>query len=160
MKKVWILAMMGFLALGTGGCFHHSYTTGTGGNVSNEPAYNEWHSHWLFGIIGEENVDIKKVCASGNATIKDGQSFVNGLIGSLIGIVWYPTTVKVYCDGALKASFDLTPETMRKIALRSDVLREIQMVSPRKAEELAAAIDSYEHKRARTALSTGPITHQ
>jgi len=160
MKKILLAAAVGVLALGAAGCFHHSYTTGTGGNTANEPTYNEWHSHWFFGIIGEENVDIKKVCPSGNATVKDGQTFVNGLIGALIGIIYHPTTVKVYCDGAPKASIELQPETMRKIARRADVMRELQRVSPAQARELAAAIETADAKQMQTAAAKSSISTQ
>lgn len=84
------------LVLSTG-CFHHSYTTGTGapnGNI----VYSEWHSHFLFAIIGDDTVDVKRLCPSGNATIRNDVTFLNGLIGVLIGIIYYPTTVEIRCD--------------------------------------------------------------
>ena len=55
--------------------------------------------HWLFAIIGEDNVDVSKLCPSGNATVRNDVTFINGLIGVLIGIVYYPTTAEVFCDG-------------------------------------------------------------
>src|SRR5688500_1733996 len=100
------------------GCYKHSYTVGSGGNTEAEPKYSKWESHWCLGIIGESHVDIKEVCPSGNATVKDKISFLNGLVGSLIGIIWYPSTVEVYCgEGGGSAKIELSPEQMRKIAL-------------------------------------------
>ena len=64
--------------------------------------YSKWHSHWLFAIIGEDNVDVLKVCPSGNATVRNDVSFLNGLVGVIIGIIYYPTTVEVFCDGGPK----------------------------------------------------------
>ncbi len=65
------------LALAFTGCYKHSYTVGAGGNTEGEAKYDSWESHWFFGIIGESDIDIKTVCPSGNATIKDKISFLN-----------------------------------------------------------------------------------
>lgn len=87
------------LALLCGACMHHSYTVG-GGAPNGRVVYERWHAHWLFGIIGEDNVDVNAVCPSGNATVRNDITFVNGLIGALVGVIYYPTTVVVYCaDG-------------------------------------------------------------
>ena len=158
-------------ALSTG-CFKHSHVVGAGGDVESEPAYSRWESHWFFGIIGESELNVNEVCPSGNATIKDRVSFLNGLVGALIGIVWYPSTVKVYCDqgGAAaerskaketaddvdeaaeepaeqiedEISLTLTPEQMRRIALDPRTLEYVRKHAPEWQSELRAAIDTYE----------------
>jgi hypothetical protein len=140
------------------GCYKHSFNVGNGGNVNADPTFsNGWESHWLFGIIGETNVDVKKICPSGNATVKDRHSFLNGLVGSLIGIVWYPTTVEVYCDGGGRAaSVQVTPEQMRQIALSPETLDWARQVSQVKAAELAQAAAIYRdaHKNVATGVTT------
>ncbi len=131
------------LALVTGlaatGCFKHSYTIGSGGNTSSNPKYEKWHSHYLFGMIGEKDVSAKEVCPSGNATVKDEVSFVNGLIGSLVGIIYYPSTVEVYCDDGRTAKVTVSPETMRSLA--EDPLTEtvVAGIDQAKAREKHAA---------------------
>lgn len=86
------------------GCYHHSYTTGTGA-PNGHLVYSEWHSHFLFAIIGDDTVDTKRLCPSGNATIRNDVTFLNGLVGVLIGVIYYPTTVEVWCaDGGAPAS--------------------------------------------------------
>lgn len=161
MNNVTRLGLACVLALAFTGCYKHSYTVGAGGNVDADPAYDEWESHWFFGIIGETEVDVKTVCPSGNATIKDKHTFLNGLVGALIGIVWAPTTVEVYCDGAGAApaaaettpeaapasegespvaTITLSPEQMRRIALKPETLDWARHVSSRKAAELETAI--------------------
>jgi len=105
-------------ALLLGACMHHSYTVGSGA-PNGRVVYEKWHAHWLFGIIGEDNVDVNAVCPSGNATVRNDITFVNGLIGALVGIIYYPTTVVVYCaDGpaaGAPTSILLTPEQKLKI---------------------------------------------
>lgn len=157
MKKIGFGLIACVLAFSATGCFKHSYTVGTGGNTNAEAKYSEWHSHWLYGIIGEENVDVKKVCPSGNATIKSKTSFVNGLIGWLIGIVYYPTTVEIYCDGgaAKAASIQLTPEQALKVAKHADTMAFAKSVSDAKAAELAEAIAIFEHRQANLAKANG-----
>jgi hypothetical protein len=91
-----IVLGLALMVLATG-CFHHSYTVGNGA-PNGQVVYSKWHSHWLFAIIGEDNVDVLKVCPSGNATVRNDVSALNGLIGLIIGIVYYPTTVEVFCD--------------------------------------------------------------
>ncbi len=158
-KKIVALGLsIAFAGMATG-CYKHSFTAGTGGNVQGEAAYSKWHSHWLFGIIGETNVNLKEVCPSGNATIKDEVSFVNGLIGSLIGAIWYPTTVEVYCGEGKAASIQLSPEQMRAIAALPETLDFARTVSPVKAAELEDALRTYEHTTKNVAATPSVGSH-
>ena len=135
---------MGLVCLAATACFKHSYTVGAGGDLNADPKYDSWESHWFFGIIGEAEIDVKEVCPSGNATVKDKVSFLNGLVGVLIGIVWYPTTVEVYCGaGERAASLTLSPEQMRRIALRPETIKWAESVSELKAAELQTAVQTY-----------------
>jgi hypothetical protein len=154
-------------ALTVAGCYKHSFNVGSGGNLNADAKYSSWESHWFFGIIGESNVDVKQVCPSGNATLKDRVSFLNGLIGSIIGIIWYPSTVEVYCGAEAPAAaapaaapaaaepaaepaktsrLELTPEQMRQIALNPKTLEWAMTVSPTKAADLQAAIEVYKNR--------------
>jgi len=126
------------LLVGVVGCHKHSFVAGSGGNLNVAPKYSRWHAHWLFGIIGEDNVDVKNVCPSGNATIKDQVSFLNGLVALFVGIVYSPTEVEVFCDDFGKsAKLMLSSEQMQKLALRPEVQEWIRLVDP----ELAAKLD-------------------
>lgn len=94
-KAIVLLALAALIS----GCFHHVYTVGSGA-PNGRVVYSAWHAHWLFAIIGEDNVDVSRLCPSGNATVRNDVTFVNGLIGTLIGVIYYPTTVEVFCtDG-------------------------------------------------------------
>ena len=128
-KLVVVLMLVAFLSVTTVGCFKHTYTVGKGGD-NGKDVYSEWHAHWLFGIIGDENVNLKKYCPSGNATIKEQITFVNGLIGALIGLIYYPTTVKIECKMGGRAAIELTPQQMAQIALDANFLDFVEDVNP------------------------------
>jgi len=146
------------LALASAACFRHSYTVGNGGDTSGEANYSAWHSHWIAGLIGEDDVDIKKICPSGNATIKDSHSFLNSIVGALIGIIYYPTTVEVYCDQQKAAVLQVSPESLRKLALNPATLEHLAKDSPAEARELASAIETYERRAAQIAQRTDRTT--
>lgn len=141
LRSIANVVLVAGLALSATACFKHSYTVGTGGNTSHDPAYTKWHSHFLYGIIGEKDVAVREVCPSGNGTVKDEVSFVNGLVGALIGIVYYPTTVEVYCaDGGGKAAMlTLSPATMRAIAIDPKTGDAVEGIDEAQAQKLAEA---------------------
>jgi len=122
-------------------CFKHTFTT-DGGASSGKTVYSEWHSHWLFGIIGDETVNVKKYCPSGKATIHEEITFVNGLIGALVGVVYYPTSVEIKCKGGKHAQIDLTKEQVAKIVAHPDFLYFVENVAPEKMDEALAVIQN------------------
>jgi hypothetical protein len=134
------VVLVATLALSATACFKHSYTVGTGGNTSHDPQYAKWHSHFLYGIIGEKDVAVREVCPSGNGTVKDEISFVNGLVGALVGIVYYPTTVEVYCaEGGKAAMLTLSPATMRAIASDPKTSEAVVGIDEAQARQLVEA---------------------
>ncbi len=141
------------------GCYHHSFTVGTGGNTDGDAKYSHWQSHWFYGIFGEEDVKVKEVCPSGNATIKDYHSFLNGLVGAFIGVIWYPTTVEIYCDGGKSATLTLSPEAMRAFGRSAPVVESARSFDPDLAEELVAARKAFDsNPPAHVAREIAPIS--
>lgn len=102
MRKLILAATLAITCVALGGCMHHTTTIGSGGNTASVPVYDKWQAHYLFSLIGDEEVNVNALCPSGNATVKTNISFLNGIVGALIGLIYYPTTVKVYC-GAVGA---------------------------------------------------------
>lgn len=94
-RVVWGMMMMVAVA----GCYEHTYTVGAGAPVG-PVVYDEWHHHWLGGLIGERNMEIRDYCPSGNATVHNEQSFLNGLVSGLTAGIYAPTTVRIQCAGA------------------------------------------------------------
>ncbi len=99
MKKklavVTTVIMTSFVA----GCFTHTFTVGAGSpTVRDNIVYNKWHAHHLYGLINNGNaLKISELCPSGNATINERTTFINGLLGGVIGLIYAPTTVTVWC---------------------------------------------------------------
>ena len=140
-RSLGTLFVVAAVASSLAGCMKHSYTVGTGGNTSRDPSYGKWHSHFLFGIIGEKDVAVREICPSGNGTVKDEVSFVNGLVGALVGVIYYPSTVEVFCsdNGGKAATVTLSPATMRNIARDPLTHGAVEGIDPAKARELAEA---------------------
>jgi len=93
-RSVFTLGMLLF----TAACYEHTYTVGTG--ASNAPVvYERWHSHWLGGLIDpSQEIELREMCPSGDATIHEEVSFLNGLVAALTAEIYAPTTVEVRCD--------------------------------------------------------------
>jgi hypothetical protein len=139
MKRTGLTVAVVAVALFAAACFTHSYTVGSGGNTNNSPAYSHWHGHWIFGWLGNETVNVSSICPSGNATIEDEHTFVNLIVAALIGELYYPTTVNVYCDGRT-ASLQLTPEQLRAIGRAPEMLSYVHEVWPQAEERVAMAV--------------------
>ena len=129
MKRfVAIACMMALLAM-TAGCMKHTYDAGAGaprGTV----VYDKWESHWLFGIIGETQIDLKDVCPSGNATIHDEVDFLTGLVGALVGIVYRPSKVTIRCDEKTTSELELDRDTVAAIVNDPNFLPYVEQVAP------------------------------
>lgn len=107
MIRIWrMMATMG-LVLVVVGCYEHTYTVG-GGAPTAPVAYGEWAHHWLGGLIGERTHALSEVCPSGNATIHDEQTFLNGLVSVLTSRIYTPTKVTIRCDTGRRVQLELS----------------------------------------------------
>jgi len=97
MKKGMLLIVLFVVILG--GCYRHAYDVGTGA-PNGHLVYDHWEHKFIFGLANANNkhLDVKKSCPSGNATVKDQISFLNGLVGFLTVGIYTPTNVMVHCD--------------------------------------------------------------
>ena len=111
LKQLVGITLIAGAAIASTACHKHTMVVGAGGDTEADAAYNKWESHWFFGTIGTSKLDLQEVCPSGNATIKDKQSFLNGLVAGFVGIVWSPSTVTVYCGAGEAPVADETPAT-------------------------------------------------
>ena len=112
-RIVQMLIVAGLLLAGAG-CYRHTYTVGAGAPAG-PLVYDHWHHHWLWGIINpDRQVALKAVCASGDATIDNEMSFLNGLVSALTWGIYSPTTVKIRCAGS-SANLELDAEDIAQI---------------------------------------------
>ena len=129
-------------ALVLAGCFQHTYVVGKGA-PEGEVVYKHWHHHWLFGTIRpklQEELLVSEYCASGNATIHQEMSFVNGLINVLIGIIYSPTTVTIQCDDGTTAEIELDAEDVARIVNDPTFLEVVAELVPERLEETRLAL--------------------
>ena len=147
MHKTMILSAL--IAVLTVGCFNHAYVNP---NVTPElePSYSRWHSHWLAGLISSTApVELDEVCPQGVARIENVQTFVNGLIGALIGIVYFPTTVKVYCVEATAAvDVEIPSIDAQKLRAMADADPDLEM----------RLVDLRDEAELESAMATGPMS--
>lgn len=134
--------VMTLLVAGAAGCYRHTFTIGTGAPTA-PVSEEQWRHHWLWGLVSpDRELELREMCPSGNATIEVQQSFLNGLVASLTGAIYSPTTVRVRCAGGT-ASLELDPGDLAAIAFDSDFLAWVGEVMPERLEEVERARRSY-----------------
>ncbi len=132
------------LAAALTGCFQHTYQIGTGAPEA-PVVYKHWHHHWLFGLIRpklQEEVALEKFCPSGNATIHEEVSFVNGLVDVLIGIIYSPTTVTIQCEDGSEMEVEVEAEEVARMVEDPLFLDLVREVAPERLDESRVALAS------------------
>ena len=121
------------------GCFEHTVTVGAGAPTG-RVVYDEWKHHWLGGLIdpGQE-LELREVCPSGNATIHNEMSFLNGLVNGLTAGIYAPTTLTVRCDTGRDAEFGLDAEDVAEIVSDAAFLEWVDAVAPELLERATFA---------------------
>jgi hypothetical protein len=77
------------------------YTTRFQSNLAPGGAkFEEKGNFFLWGLVGEKEVDLKKMCPAGPARWQNQQTFVDGLIGTVTLGIYIPRTITVECTGA------------------------------------------------------------
>jgi hypothetical protein len=92
-RKRWWSPLV--LALGCGACYHQVVQTGRtpGTTVVDKP----WVSTWVFGLVPATEIDVRRECPSGIATVETETSFVNGLVGVVTLGIYTPQHARVTC---------------------------------------------------------------
>ena len=134
------------LLVSIAGCFEHTYTMGTGAPAG-PVVYDEWQNQWLAGLIGDRNLEVQQVCVSGNATVRDEQSFLNGLVSVLTGGIYTPTTVTIRCDSGRSVDLELDEGELMTI-LESPILMDvIEEQMPERLAEAQEGLRALEYDR-------------
>lgn len=67
--------------------------------LSTAPTYEERKNFYMWGLVGEERVDVTKICNGSKVKQMQSQAtFVDGLLGTITLGIYAPHTVKVWCD--------------------------------------------------------------
>lgn len=70
--------------------------------VKDVPSYQETRDFFLWGLVGEEHVNVNEVCTeNGPAQMQSQQTFVNGFLTAITLGIYAPHSVKVWCDDAI-----------------------------------------------------------
>ena len=92
-KRRW-LSLALCVGLSTG-CFHQVIHTG---RTPGTAVVEHWFvSTWLWGLVPAKEIDVRRECPAGIATIMTETSFVNGLISFLTVGIYTPQHVRVTC---------------------------------------------------------------
>ena len=138
MRKVRTMTMLGLLAATTA-CYEHTFHVGSGAPAG-PIVYQEWHSHWLGGLIGEREIDVARECPSGNATIHDEQTFLNGLVEALTTGIYAPTTVTIRCAGGGSSDVELGEKELMTILASPLFLERVERLVPERMHEAEVGI--------------------
>lgn len=139
MKSAVKLLAVVVVMLPLAGCFEHTYDTGRGA-PNGRVVSNEWRHHWIGGLISpEHHLELREVCPSGDATIHQEMTFLNGLVGALTGGIYSPTTVEVRCRGGRRSDLELTGEDVQRIVSDPAFLEWVQVLAPADAAAVEAA---------------------
>jgi len=86
------------LAMSMAGCNTVTIHPEAGPKQIAQPSYEDSKNFFLFGLVGEERVDVAAVCGDGSVTqMQSQQTFLDGLYGGLTLGIYVPHTVKVGC---------------------------------------------------------------
>ncbi len=139
--KLAILAALA-LALTLTGCLQHTVKIGTGA-PEGALVYKNWHHHWLFGLIRpqhQEELDLADYCPSGNATLHEETSFVNGLVDALTWFIYSPTTVTILCDDGTEAEIAMSAADVTRVIRDPRFPELVADVAPNRLAEVGAAL--------------------
>ena len=134
MSGIGRMAAAAGLVMVTAGCYEHTYTVGRGAPAG-PIVYEEWQNHWLGGLIGHDTHELETVCPSGNATIHDEQSFLNGLVSALTGGIYSPTTVRIRCATGQRLDLELSEDDVLRILTAPAFMDRVQSLMPGRLDE-------------------------
>lgn len=142
MRRTATLLIICGLALGSSACLKHTYSLGSGA-PDGEIVYKHWHHHWLFGLIRpdlQKQLDLSELCPSGDLTVHQEMSFVNGLVDVLTWFIYTPTTVTIQCEQGELTEVELSAETVARITRDARFLDYVADLAPERLRETRLAL--------------------
>ena len=106
-------------ALALGGCYKATFIRDAQAIRGEE--HDEWTSFFVFGLVGEQNLDVKQFCPDGRfAEIQTGANFLTGLVSLVTIGIYTPRKVYVTCaSGSGSAMLELEADSHgRPVAAR------------------------------------------
>jgi hypothetical protein len=78
--------------------------------------YEEKGHFFLWGLVGEKEVDLRKLCPAGPSRWQNQQTFVDGLLGVVTLGIYIPRTVNVECTAARAEAGGVDPALLARLA--------------------------------------------
>ncbi|WP_405633249.1 Bor family protein [Pseudoalteromonas sp. Ld20] len=67
--------------------------------VSTSPTYQDSRPFFMWGLVGDQRVDVKEVCGEQAVVqMQSQQTFTDGALGLVTLGIYSPHTIKVWCD--------------------------------------------------------------
>jgi hypothetical protein len=105
-------------AFALGGCYRATFISNP--QVVKGVEHDKWNHFFIFGLVGEENLDVRQFCADGRvAEVNTQETFLNGLVTLLTIGIYAPRTVYVTCAAGSAARLELDADPQgRPVAAR------------------------------------------
>jgi Bor protein len=101
MKRLGTVALLAVLLGGTG-CFKATFIRDP--NVAKGIEQDKWVNFWLWGIVNEQEFDVRQFCPDGRvAQVVTGGNFGTGIVGLLTLGIYAPRKVYVTCAAGGRA---------------------------------------------------------
>ncbi len=67
--------------------------------LSSKPSYQDSRPFFMWGLVGEQRVDVKQVCGEQAVVqMQSQQTFTDGALGLVTLGIYAPHTIRVWCD--------------------------------------------------------------
>ena len=106
-------------AIALGGCYKATFIRDP--QVVKGDEHDEWTSFFVFGLVGEQNLDMHQFCPDGRvAEVQTGANFLTGLVSLVTIGIYTPRKVYVTCAaGSGRAMLELDADAHgRPVAAR------------------------------------------
>lgn len=95
-RRIGTALLTGALLLATSGCYKATFYKNASAVKGEE--HEEWTDFFVFGMVGSEQIDVKRFCSNGDAAvIRTGGNVGTGLVGALTIGIYTPRKVYVTC---------------------------------------------------------------
>jgi hypothetical protein len=85
------------LAMGAIGCYKATFIANP--QVVRGADHDQWNSFFLWGLVGEETLDVRQFCSGGQvAQVRTGGNFLTGLVSFVTIGIYAPRMAYVWCS--------------------------------------------------------------
>ena len=136
------------LAVGAAGCYKATFISSP--NVVRGADHDQWNSFFLWGLVGEETLDVRQFCSGTQvAQVRTGANVLTGLVSVVTLGIYTPRMAYVWCaapPGAPVISVELDkqhapPADARMLAIYADRHGRPVRVELRRGDALESVVE-------------------